>query len=232
MGLPKIQQPLFELVVPSTEQKVKYRPFVVKEEKILLVAQESKDFDQVVLAIKQIVNNCMEGVDVDELAMFDLEYVLINIRAKSVNNEFKFTIKDPDSKETVELSVDIEDIKVQKDPNHNKMIRVNDDITLMMKYPSLDQLKMLNGTKSKAAGQIDVMLSCIDKVVSGDQIYNLADFSKEEVEEFLDSFTNENVMAIKTFFDTMPVLRYEKNYTLKDGTEKKIVMQGTETFFI
>ena len=232
MGLPKIQQPLFELVVPSTEQKVKYRPFVVKEEKILLVAQESKDFDQVVLAIKQIVNNCMEGVDVDELAMFDLEYVLINIRAKSVNNEFKFTIKDPDSKETVELSVDIEDIKVQKDPNHNKMIRVNDDITLMMKYPSLEQLKMLNGTKSKAAGQIDVMLSCIDKVVSGDQIYNLADFSKEEVEEFLDSFTNENVMAIKTFFDTMPVLRYEKNYTLKDGTEKKFVMQGTETFFI
>jgi len=234
MGLPKIQQPLFELTVPSTEKKVKYRPFTVKEEKILLIAQESKDIDQVILAIKQIIGNCVEDVDVDTLAMFDLEYMLINIRAKSVSNEIEFAIKDPDTDERIEMALNIEDIQIKRDPKHNKLVKINDDITLEMAYPRIDQLKSIAevNEKDREVVLFDMMMGCINSVVQGDQIYKLKDFSEQEVEEFIGSLSSSNISDIKTFFDTMPVLRYEKKYKLKDGTEKTFVAEGTETFFI
>lgn len=234
MGLPKIQQPLFELTVPSTEKKVQFRPFTVKEEKILLIAQESKDIDQVILAIKQIVSNCVEGVDVDELAMFDLEYMLINIRAKSVSNEIEFAIKDPDTDERIEMSLNIEDIQIKKDPKHNKIIKINDDVALEMTYPRIDQLKTLaqSDEDTKEMVLFEMMVGCIKSVVSGDQVYKLSDFSKTEVDEFIESLSSKNVEDMKQFFDTMPVLKYEKKYKLKDGTEKTFVAEGTETFFI
>ena len=126
MGLPKIDQPLFELVIPSTGKKVQYRPFTVKEEKILLIAQESKSTDQIILAIKQIINNCLVDVDVDTLATFDLEYIIINIRGKSVNNEMTFNITDPDTQEDIELAMDVNDIEVVFDEKHDKKIDLNE----------------------------------------------------------------------------------------------------------
>lgn len=234
MGLPKIQQPLFELTVPSTEKKVKFRPFTVKEEKILLIAQESKDLDQIIMSIKQIINNCIEDIDVNELAMFDLEYILINLRARSVGNEIEFKINDPDSNEQVDLSLDLDDIKIKRDSNHNKLIGISDDITLVMKYPKIDQITVLKDSTEENQAELlfDLMMGCIDSVVEGEQVYQLKDFTEKEVNEFLDGLSTTHVQKIKEFFDTMPVLRYEKKYRLKDGSEKTFVAEGTETFFI
>lgn len=233
MALPKIDLPLFELVIPSTEKKARYRPFTVKEEKILLIAQESKDPKQVILAIKQILNNCLQDVDVDTLAAFDLQYLLLNIRAKSVNNEVTFNIKDPETNETIELTIDVNEIAMKKFPDHAKMIKINDSIQLQMRYPKIDYLETVSAEEEKNSDQlVKIMTECIDSVIEGEEVYKLSDFSPKEINEFLESLTSDVVMKIKKFFDTMPVLRYEKKYKNNLGNEKTFVAEGLETFFI
>lgn len=276
MALPKINQPLFEIEIPSTGRKVKYRPFTVKEEKILLFAQESKDLDQIILAISQIVTNCLQDVSdsiLDKLAIFDLEYLLINLRAKSVSDEIDFNIKDPDTEEVVELSLDLSDIEIKNNDDHKKVIPVNEDISIVMSYPKLNQLRALsnigdageysaieemeeklktselskkeNADLNKELAEMkrayrlktdqalfDTMIDCIESVVEGENVYNLAEFSKQEIDDFVESLSSKDVESIKKFFDTMPKLRYEKKYKLEDGSEKTFVAEGTETFFI
>jgi hypothetical protein len=231
MGLPKIDLPLFELEVPSTGKKVKYRPFTVKEEKILLIAQESKDPKQIFLAIKQILTNCLQGTDVEKLAIFDLEYILLNIRAKSVNNEISFSIKDPDTEEKVDLTINIDDIQIVKFPDHNKIIKVNDDIMIEMRYPSISYLESLKDGQSESDSLNSIMKECINSISDGDQSYKLADFSEAEVEDFIESLSSIIVAQIKKFFDTIPVMKYETTYTDKTGKTKTFVAQGVETFF-
>lgn len=234
MSLPKLNQPLFELTIPSLKKKVTYRPFTVKEEKILLIAQESKDIDQIILAIKQIINNCVEDIDVDKLAVFDLEYILINIRAKSVNNTFTFRINDPDTKEDVELEIDVNDIEVSFNPNHTKKIKLDDETYLIMKYPAANQLKQIveisqNNTSEK---MFDLMVSCFESIASGESVYKLKDHTEEEIEDFVNSMSSKNVSDIKKFFETMPSMSYEKKYRNSKGEEKTFLVKGTETFFI
>jgi hypothetical protein len=236
MALPKIDLPLFELTLPSTNKKIKYRPFTVKEEKILLIAQESKDHKQIVLAIKQILNNCVQDMDINTMAALDLQYVLLSIRAKSVNNEISFNIKDPDTNETLELTIDIDEIQIKRSPDHSKVIKITDTIVLQMRYPTIDNIDSIDadgeGENVSKDKLFDLMVECIESVVDGDNVYKLKDFSKEEVNEFLDSLTSEIVVKINTFFNTMPVMRYEKKYTNKDGVQKTFVAEGLETFFI
>ena len=233
MGLPRIDLPLFELTIPSTNKKAKFRPFTVKEEKILLIAQESNDPKQMVLAIKQILNNCLQGIDVNTLATFDLQYILLNIRAKSVNNEVTFNIKDPETNETVELIIDINDIEIKRSPEHNKLIKITDTIALQMRYPTIEYIEDIDDKEEKTSDDMfKIMVECIDSVIDGDQVYKLKDFSTQEVNDFLDSLTAEVAMKIKKFFDTMPVMRYEKKYKNKNGVEKTFVAEGMETFFI
>jgi hypothetical protein len=234
MALPKIQSPLFDLTVPSTKKKVQFRPFTVKEEKILLVAQESKEAGQIILAIKQIINNCIEGINVDELAMFDMEYILIHLRAQSVSNEIEFKIKDPETEEVIEMVLDINDIKLKEHENHTNLIKVDEEFYLKMRYPKLDMLKKLEGVEEKDRQMVmfDIMIDCIDSVIQGEEVYQLKDFSKKEVDEFVEGLTSKHIGMIKEFIDTIPVLRYEKEYTRADGTKKTFVAEGTETFFI
>lgn len=233
MGLPRIDLPLFELTIPSTNKKAKFRPFTVKEEKILLIAQESNDTKQMVLAIKQILNNCLQGIDVNTLATFDLQYILLNIRAKSVNNEVAFNIKDPETNETIELVIDINDIEIKRSPEHSKVIRITDTIALQMRYPTIEYIEDIDDKAEKTTDDMfKIMVECIESVVDGDQVYKLKDFSTQEVNDFLDSLTADVAMKIKTFFDTMPVMRYEKKYKNKNGVEKTFVAEGMETFFI
>lgn len=237
MALPKIDLPLFELVLPSTGKKVKYRPFTVKEEKILLIAQESKEVKQIILAIKQILGNCLQGIDVETLATFDLEYVLLNIRAKSVNDEITFSVKDPDTGEKVELVININEVEIKKFADHNKIIQVSDDIVFQMKYPSISYLEKLNlndaGEESKNDSDsiMSVMKECIGVIAQGDQVFKLEDFTEKEVNDFVESLSSDIVMKIKKFFDTIPVMRYEKKYLDKTGKEKTFVAEGMETFF-
>lgn len=234
MGLPKIQQPLFELTVPSTEKKVKFRPFTVKEEKILLIAQESKDIDQVILAIKQIINNCFENIDIDKLAMFDLEYMLIKLRSVSVGNEITLSFRDEETDELVELTFNTDEIELIKNKDHNKMIKADDNVSIIMGYPKIDDLKIMSEDIDEAERtekMLNIMMGCIESVVNGDEVYQLKDFSESEVTQFIESLSTGTMTQIKNFFETVPVVKMEKKYKLKNGKEKNFVLEGTEAFF-
>lgn len=234
MALPKIQQPLFNLTIPSTKKQVQFRPFTVKEEKILLMAQESKDIDQIILSIKQIINNCIEDINVDELALFDMEYILIHLRAQSVGNEIEFKIKDPETEEQIEMVLDINDIKIKEDDTHDPLIKMDEDFYIKMSYPKIDSLKKLQKVeeKDRQIAMFDMMIDCIDSVIEGEEVHKLKDSTKDEVNDFINSLGGSHINMIKKFFDTIPTLRYEKDYVRSDGVTKKFVAEGTETFFI
>ncbi len=223
MSLPKIDLPLFELTVPSSGKKVKYRPYNVREEKILLVAQESDDIDQTILAIKQIITNCVYDLDVNEIPMFDLEYIMLNIRAKSVNNEIEFNIIDNETDETVTLKLDINNIKLIQNEKHSKKIDLDNDYTLIMKYPTIDKIN----------DNEDLVISCIDLLVSndGEKVYKLSEYTKEEIEKFIEELNPKNVDSIKDFFKTIPVLKVEIPYKDKTGVDKTFVLEGLSNFF-
>jgi hypothetical protein len=223
MSLPKIDLPLFELTVPSSGKKVKYRPYNVREEKILLVAQESDDLDQTILAIKQIITNCVYDLDVNQIPMFDLEYIMLNIRAKSVNNEIEFNIIDNETDETVTLKLDINNVKLVHNEKHSKKIDLDNGYTLIMKYPTIDKIK----------NNDDLAISCIDILVSndGDKVYKLSEYTKEEIETFIEDLNPKNIDMIKDFFTTLPVLKVEIPYKDKNGNDKTFVLEGLSNFF-
>ena len=233
MALPKIDLPLFEMELPSNGEKVKYRPFTVKEEKILLVAQESSEADQELLAAKQIINNCVIDLNVDELPMFDIEYILLNLRAKSVDNNATFTIKDPDTDENINLEIDIENIKVTRDENHSNKIKINDQYTLFLKYPTINEfIKIFNFDPNDPLADYFVMVSCLDKIASDDEVYYFKDYSQEDIDAFMDDMSGDVIKKVQTFFETMPRLRQELTYTNSEGKEQTFVVEGMRSFFI
>jgi|11BtaG_2_1085332.scaffolds.fasta_scaffold00004_11 hypothetical protein len=232
MALPKIDLPLFELKLPSTGRKVKYRPFTVKEEKILLVAQESNDREQELLAAKQIVNNCLVKTDISKLAMFDLEYVLLVLRSRSVDNAIKFTIGDPDTKERVEMEINIDDVKIVKDKEHSKRVRINDEYTLFLKYPTIDQFtQIITMDATDPLVNYYIMTSSLDQIASEEETHKFSDYSQEEVDDFMNDMTADVMKEIQKFFETMPKLRHEMKYTNSEGTEKTFVIEGMRSFF-
>jgi hypothetical protein len=231
--LPKIQNPIFELELPSNGERIKYRTFTVKEEKILLIAQETNDIDQSILSIRQVVNNCLIDKSVDELSMFDLEYVLLTLRSKSVDNAVMFAIKDPDTGEKIELELDLNDVKVTKDESHNKEIRVTDDFVLYMRYPTINEfLDMMKASQDDTNANFAIMISCMDKLVGNDEVYKFSEFTPAEIEAFAEDLDSNAVKKIKHFFETMPTLRHEMKYKNKNGDEKTFVIEGMQTFFI
>ena len=233
MGLPKIQLPLFETKLFSTGEVVKFRPFTVKEEKILLIAQESDDVDQTMLALKQIISNCVYGVDVDKLPMFELEYLMLQLRSKSVNNIITFNITDPDTNLPVEIELDIDSISLTVDPKHSKEVAINDDMFLMMRYPRLEEVSMFkNVEEGQTKTLFNIMISCIDSIVDGDSVSSVSDYTPDEIQEFVDSLPGSTIEELKTFFETIPVLRFESKYVNSNGDDKSLVLEGMETFFI
>lgn len=233
MPLPKIELPLYELTLPSNGKSVQYRPFTVKEEKILLTAQQSEDPEQIVMAIKQIVNNCIQDYDIDKLALFDLEYLLINIRSKSVDNSVEFEIEDPDTKEKLKLKLNLQDVTVHKDENHTNKIPVDDKYTLFLKYPTIDDFALiLKKEELSAEKSYEILISCIDILASEDEVYNFKDFTKKQVDEFIESLHSDVTKKIKSFFDTMPKVRHEMPYKNSEGKEKVFTIQGTQSFFM
>lgn len=235
MALPKIQQPLFDITVPSTQQKTTFRAFTVKEEKILLTAQESGDPDQIILAIKQILGNTLSDVDIEKLAMFDIEYLLLKIRGQSVNNLVEFKIKDPDTEEDVDVSFDINDVELKFNDEHSKEIILNDNFKLIMRYATINELTELTkiGDEKQNQALFEIMVKCIDCLVEDeDTVYKFSDFSEKEVTEFMDSLTGDTINGIKKFFETTPVMRIELPYTNSKGNNKTFVVEGVQSFFI
>ena len=231
-GLPKLDLPLFKLVLPSTGKEILYRPFTVKEEKILLIAQESKDIDQIVLAIKQIISNCVVNIDVERLATFDFEYILLHIRGKSVNNLIDLKVRDPDTQESISLSINIDEVTLKKDPDHTNRIQVNANAVILMRYPTLNEVSILAKGKATSEVLFNAMVSCIDQIVVDDSVYKTEDFSEKELLEFVDQLTPNVLADIQKFFETIPVLRMEIPYKNKNGDQKTFVMEGMETFFM
>jgi len=233
MPLPKIDLPIYQCELPSTGKTIKFRPFSVKEEKILLTAQESEDPKQIVLAIKQILSNCLIDVDINKLAVFDFEYLLIVLRSKSVDNLVEFEIKDPETEEQVKLEIDISKVKVEKDPNHTNKIDLT-PYSLFLKYPNIDEIDVLfkKDSDNNPDANYDILISSLDKLVLDDEIYLFKDFSKKEIDDFVESLGSNIIVKIRTFFETMPKIRHEVPYVNSKGENKTFIIQGTQSFFI
>jgi hypothetical protein len=231
--LPKIDLPISEIELPSTGEKVKFRSFTVKEEKILLIAQESDDPEQEILAMKQIIGNCLIDADVNKFAMFDLEYILLAIRSRSVDNAMNFTIKDPDTNELVDLEIDIANISLVRDEKHKTKIKINDSYTLTLKYPTIDEFtQIIQMNPNDPLVNYFIMITCLDKLYSEDEVFDLTEYTNDEIDEFMDGMSGDVMKGIKDFFETMPKVRHEMKYKNKNGKDKTFVIEGMRTFFI
>lgn len=237
MALPKMQLPMYNVVIPSTKKEVKFRPFLVREEKALLIAQQSEDPKVMVNTLKNIILDCIhDSVDVDKLAMFDYEYLFTQIRSKSVGEivDLVFLCDDcTDDKARVKVSMDITKFDVKYDDKHTDKIQLTDNIGIMMKYPSIDTVQKL---ESAAAGNIDaifdVVADCIEFIYDGDEVYPTKEQTKEEVIEFLNSLTQEQFAKIQDFFDTMPKMSQPVQYDCPVcGKHHDKVLEGLASFF-
>ena len=238
MPLPKIATPTYELELPSTGKTIQYRPFLVKEEKLLVIALESEDNKQITTAIKAVLRACVltKGVKVENLPTFDIEYLFLNIRGKSVGEELEINIICPDDETTeVPVTIDLDDIQVQRDENHTNQIKLDDSLMMEMKYPSLDQFIKSNfdfTDKNQMDQSFQLIASCIDKVYSEDEAWATADCTKKEVNEFLESKNSSQFKEIETFFTTMPKLSHTINVkNPKTKVESEVVLEGLASFF-
>ena len=238
MPLPKIATPTYELELPSTGQSIQYRPFLVKEEKVLVIALESEDNKQITTAIKAVLKNCVltKGIKVDHLPTFDIEFLFLNIRGKSVGEELEVNIICPDDEETqVPVVIDLDDIKVQKDENHTNKIKLDASLMMEMKYPSLDQFIKSNfdfNEKNAMDQSFDLIAASIDKIYTEDEVWATADCTKKEVKEFLESMNSSQFKAIESFFETMPKLSHTINVTNpKTKVKSDVVLEGLASFF-
>jgi hypothetical protein len=238
MPLPKIATPSYELELPSTGETIHYRPFLVKEEKVLVIALESEDTKQITTAIKTVIKNCIltKNTKVETLPTFDIEYLFLNIRAKSVGEEIEVNVICPDDEETtVTVKIDLDSIKVQKNENHTNKIKIDDSIMMEMKYPSLDQFIKNNFDfkKTNAMEQsFDLIASCIEKIYTEEEVWSAGDVTKKELMEFLEQMNSTQFKEIETFFETMPKLSHKINVTNpKTEVESEVILEGLSSFF-
>ena len=237
MALPKLNVPVYEAILPSTEKVIKYRPFLVKEEKLLLTAQESGE-EAVLPAVKQIIKNCVQGeIDVDNMPIFDIEYVFLRLRAKSVGEEVTLGLKPwgcPQNdgelcKFTTEVAINLEEIKCVKDKTHTSKIMLDNKIGIMMKYPDISQL---NTKGSENEMGFEVIKKCINMIFTEEETHERDSFTDKELDDFIDSLNTKQMEKIKNFFDTMPVLKHTVKYTCKTcDEEKETTLQGLQSFF-
>ena len=237
MPLPKISTPTYELELPSTGKTIKYRPFLVKEEKLLVLALESDDSKEITNAIKAVLKDCIQtrGVKVETLPTFDIEYLFLNIRGKSVGEDIEVSVLCPDDGETyAEVQISIDEIEVVKDKEHNKQIKIDDKLMMEMRYPSLDQFvkSNFNFNDNQVDQSFDLIASCVDKIYSEEEAWTSDDFTKKEVTEFLEQMNSSQFKDIESFFTTMPKLRHEVE-VLNPKTKKssKVVLEGLASFF-
>lgn len=237
MSLPKMQLPLYTVVVPSTKKEVKFRPFLVKEEKALLIAQHSEDSKVMVNTLKSIILDCVQDqIDVDKLAMFDYEYLFTQIRSKSVGEivDLIFLCDNcTDDKARAKVSMDITKFKVQFNENHTNKIQLTDSIGILMKYPNLDTIEELEkASKGDVDSIFTVVADCIEFIYDGDEVYPIKEQTKEEVLEFLNNLTQEQFNKIQTFFDTMPKMSQPIEYDCPVCTKHHVkVLEGLASFF-
>ena len=238
MPLPQIATPTYELEIPSIKKKVKYRPFLVKEEKILIIAMESEDPKQIANAVKTVISNCIltKGIKIEELATFDIEFLFLNIRGQSVGESVDVLITCPDDNTTqVPVSISLDEIKVEIKPEHSKDIKLDDTLTLRMKYPSMEEFIKSNfsaGEDISVEDTFDLITSCIDQIYSEEESWAASDSTSKELTEFVDQLSSKQFKEVEKFFESMPKLSYTikiKNPNTK--VESEVVLEGLSAFF-
>jgi len=237
MALPKLNVPVYEAILPSTEKVIKYRPFLVKEEKLLLTAQESGE-EAVLPAVKQIIKNCVQGeLGVDRMPIFDIEYLFLRLRAKSIGEEVTLGLKPwgcPQNngelcKYTTEVAINLEEIECKKDKKHSSKIMLDDKIGIMMKYPDISQIG-IEGSETEMG--MKVIKSCINMIFTEEETHERDSFTDKELDEFIDSLNSKQMEGINNFFETMPTIKYTAKYTCKTcDEEKETTIQGLQSFF-
>ena len=240
MPLPTIETPTYELKLPSSNKKIKYRPFLVKEEKILILALESKNENEITNAVQDVLKKCIltKGVDVDEFPTFDIEYVFLNIRAKSIGEDIKLTVTCPDdNKTTVPVTIYVDEIKVQKQKAHTTDIVLDDKMTLRMKYPSLSQFVENNFDTDDDSDTIvnktfKVVANCMDTIFTQEDAWDAKDYSPQEKLDFVEQLSSKQFKEVEKFFETMPKLSHEIE-VINPNTKKKgtVVLEGLADFF-
>ncbi len=238
MPLPKIATPTYELELPSTGESIEYRPFLVKEEKLLVLAMESEDQKSITRAIKEVLKACIKtkSVKVEKLPTFDIEYLFLNIRGKSVGEEIEVNIICPDDEKTqVPVVIDLDDIEIQKNDEHTNKIKVDENIMMEMAYPSLDQFIKNNfefDEKNAMAQSFELIASCIGKIYTEEEVWSTADCTKKEVKDFLESMNSQQFKDIEKFFETMPKLSHTVKVTNPvTSVESDVVLEGLASFF-
>lgn len=230
MSLPKLTAPIFTIEMPSNKKSIKFRPFTVKEEKLLLLASESEDAKFINDTITQVLNNCfVDKVDINSLATFDVEYLFIQLRSKSVNNIVTIRFKD-DNEKIIKQEIDLEDVKVHFDKDHTNKIQLNDSVSMVMKYPSFGMIEKMSSENNEELSE--VISACIDKVYTEDEVMDLKDYTKEEINTFIESFTSKNMRDIEAFFNSLPKLKMDILYQDDEtGAMIKREVSGLQSFF-
>ena len=238
MPLPQISTPTYELVIPSSKKKVKFRPFLVKEEKILILAMESEDPKQIANAVKDVIGSCIlsKGIRVDKLSTFDIEYIFLNIRGKSVGEDIEIMVTCPDDEKTqVPTVIHLDEIKVHIDKDHIQDIKLDDEYTMKMKYPSLNEFVKSNLSSGGDLGvgdTFDLIASCVDQVYSEEESWTASDCTKKELCDFVESLNSKQFKDVEKFFDTMPKLSHKvKVKNPNTDVESEIVLEGLQSFF-
>ena len=236
MPLPKISTPTYDLTIPSSERKIKYRPFLVKEEKILIIAMESQDDKQIAQAVKDVLGSCIltKGISVDKLSTYDIEYLFLNIRGKSVGETVEVLVTCPDDNKTkVPVVVNLDEIKVIRSENHSVDISLDGNLSMRMKYPSMGEFVKSNfNVEMKVDDTFDMVCSCIEQVYSEDESWAAADCTKKELLEFLEQLDSSQFKKIETFFETMPKLSHTFKVTNPNTkVESDITLEGLNAFF-
>jgi len=233
MALPKLETPTYELELPSTGEKIKYRPFLVKEQKVLMMAQESKKEDEIINTISSIIDSCtFNKLSGDSLPMFDVEYIFLKIRSKSVGETSTVQILCPDDEETrVPTTINLEEVDVQMTKDHSNEIIISDDIKMIMKYPRLGDMKKINTGESQVKQVFSILKLCVKEIHHGETIYNSVDISDKDIEEFVDNFTTSQFEGVTNFFDSMPKLRHTVMVTNpKTNVQSEVTLEGMQSF--
>ena len=237
MPLPQINAPTYELTIPSSKRKIRYRPFLVKEEKILVIAMESNDIGDIARAVKQVLGQCIltKGTKIDKLSTFDIEYLFLNVRGKSVGETVDIKVTCPDDGvTTVPVTVDLDAIQVTFDPDHDKDIILDDKLKMRMKYPSLDEFIKENFQVDNVGFEqsIEMIATCVDMIYSEDETWTSADFTQKEMVDFLEGLGSKQFKELEKFFTTMPKLTHEIKVTNpKTKKENTIKLEGLAAFF-
>jgi len=233
MALPKLASAKFELTLPSTGEKVEYRPFLVKEEKALMIAQQAGKSEDIMRAVKDVITSCtFEKVDAEKLPIFDLEYIFINLRAKSVGEIVKLMVTCPDDNTTkVQVDVDLTKIECHKEVGHDTNIRLTDEIGLIMDYPRVSSVTELD-LDNEMESTFEVIKSCVRQVYDSNNVYEKVDMDKNDLDEFIESMSHDQFERVQEFFNTMPKVRHMiKVKNPKTGVEGEVVLEGMQSFF-